>query len=412
MTAALSAPATPARFGWFWTGGALSAIGDRLTGFAVPSLAILVLGASGTEVGVLAALGWLAYPVFGVLAGALVAHAPQRRIMVAGELVRLAVFASIPLAAAFGALTTTQLFAVVAIAGVATVFVDIAGFVYLPGLVGADFLVRANSRLQATDSLSKLVGPALAGAAMQFAGPFLGVLLSSLPFAASAASRARLPADRGLADVPREPVRARIRQGLSFLWGHALLRPIVTASAVRNFGMGAVDAVLLLFAYRVLGLSSLTGGLLLAAGAVGAITGTFLVSRVSERIGVRAALLLTGLEGLTWLLVPLCLVLPAFAVPLLVLIRMFSAFWMPMWNVITTSVRQALTPPDRQSTVHAAARTVMSSPIPLGSVLGGVLGSVLTAALGAATGLVVLLAAGGLCAGLSVLLINRVATDL
>lgn len=412
MSAVLPAPVLPVRFGWFWTGSALSAIGDRLTGFAVPSLAILVLDASGTEVGVLAALGWLAYPVFGMVAGALVAHAPQRRVMVAGELIRLTAFASIPLAAVFGVLTLAQLFAVVAVAGVATVFVDIAGFAYLPGLVGTEFLVGANSRLQATDSLSKLVGPALAGAAMHLAGPFLGLLFSSLPFAGSAYARSRLPENRATVAVAAAPIGERIRQGLSFLWSHALLRPLVAASAVRNFGMGAVDAVLLLFAYRVLGLSSLTGGLLLAAGAVGAVTGTFLVSRMSHRIGVRPTLLLTGLEGLAWLFVPLCLVVPALALPLLVVIRMFSAFWMPMWNVVTTSVRQAVTPPDRQSTVHAAARTVMSSPIPLGSVLGGVLGSALSAGLGTATGLVLVLAAGGTCAGLSVLLINRVAVDL
>ncbi|MET1074637.1 MAG: hypothetical protein ABWY11_18465, partial [Umezawaea sp.] len=134
------------------------------------------------------------------------------------------------------------------------------------------------------------------------------------------------------------------------------------------------------------------------------------VRGMTARLGVRRTLLMTGLEGLSWLAVPLCLVAPA--LPLLVAIRVFSSFWTPMWNVVTTSVRQALTPDDRQSTVHATARTAMSSTIPLGSIIGGAAGGALSAGLGAAPGLVLVLAAGGTCAGLSVFLIDRVAVQL
>ncbi|PRY36673.1 MFS transporter [Umezawaea tangerina] len=410
MSAALPMTRSNRGFQWYWSGAAASAMGDRVTGFAVPSIAILVLDASGTQVGVLAAMGWLAYPALGVVAGALVTSLPRRGVMVVGELVRFTAFATVPLVAALGYLTVGWLFVVVAVAGVATVFVDIAGFVYLPTLIGPDHLVGANSRLQSTDSLSKLVGPALAGGLMNALGPFTGLLLGSLPFLGSACGRARLPRAAVGSTVRSGSIGHRIRQGLDFVRHHDVLRGLVIASAVRNFGTGAVDAVLLLFAYRALGLSSLTGGLLLAAGAVGAIAGAFAVRGMTARLGVRRVLLVTGLEGLSWLAVPLCLVAPA--LPLLVAIRVFSSFWMPTWNVVTTSVRQALTPDDRQGTVHAAVRTAMSSTIPLGSVIGGVAGGALSAHLGPAPGLVLVLVAGGACAGLSVALINRVAARL
>ncbi|WNV85494.1 MFS transporter [Umezawaea sp. Da 62-37] len=410
MSAALPIVGSDRGFQWYWSGAASSAMGDRLTGFAVPSIAILVLDASGTQVGVLAAMGWLAYPALGMVVGALVTSLPRRGVMVVGELVRFMAFATVPLTAALGSLSMGLLFVVVAVAGVATVFVDIAGFVYLPTLIGPDLLVGANSRLQSTDSLSKLVGPALAGGLMNAAGPFAGLLLGSLPFLGSAYGRARLPRTAVGPVVRSGSIGYRIRQGFDFVRHDDVLRGLVIASAVRNFGTGAVDAVLLLFAYRALGLSSLTGGLLLAAGAVGAIAGALVVRAMTARLGVRRVLLLTGLEGLSWLAVPLCLIAPA--LPVLVAIRVFSSFWMPAWNVVTTSVRQALTPDDRQSTVHATARTAMSSTIPLGSITGGVAAGALSAGLGPAPGLVLVLAAGGACAALSVALINRVPEQL
>ncbi|MFC0623549.1 MFS transporter [Kribbella deserti] len=391
-------------FRWYWFSQTLSFTGDRLTGFAVPSIAILTLGASGAEVGALAATGWLAYPVLGLVAGGVLAQLPRRPVMIAGELVRFTAFATIPLAALAGWISTTQLFVVVAIAGVATVFVDIAGQSYLPALVNGPALVGANSRLQSSDSLSKLAGPALAGAALKVAGPYAGLFLSALPFLASAFGRTRIRAIEPPVDPSVEAMTTRIRSGLGFVWRHDLLRRLVGAAAVRSLGIGMVDAVLLLFAYRALGLSSLQGGLLIAAGAVGGLIGALVANRLAARLGMRRALLLTGLEGLCWLAIPLCLL--AAPVIALALIRICASIWMPMWNILTTSLRQHLTPPGRQSTVHATARTLTSATIPLGALIGGLAGDVLGRQLGTSAGLVVVLAVGGVLAGSSVLLVG------
>ncbi|WP_328988615.1 MFS transporter [Kribbella sp. NBC_01245] len=393
-------------FRWFWTSQTLSFTGDRLTGFAVPSIAILALGASAAEVGALAAVGWLAYPALGLVAGGVLAHLPRRPVMIAGELIRFAAFVTIPLAALGGWVTTAQLFVVVGIAGAATVFVDIAGQSYLPALVDRQTLVGANSRLQSSDSLSKLAGPALAGAALKLAGPYVGLLLSAVPFLASAFGRTRIRAIEPPLELPVEAMPARIRRGLGFVWRHDLLRQLVGAAAVRSLGIGMVDAVLLLFAYRALGLSSLQGGLLIAAGSIGGLLGAFIANKLAGRLGMRRALLLTGLEGLCWLAIPLCLV--AAPVIALVVIRICASVWMPMWNILTTSLRQAVTPPAMQSTVHATARTLTSATIPLGALLGGLAGDVLSRQLGTSAGLVVVLAVGGVLAGCSVVLVNQV----
>lgn len=165
-----------------------------------------------------------------------------------------------------------------------------------------------------------------------------------------------------------------------------------------------VDAVLLLFAYRVLGLSSLEGGLLIAAGSVGGLLGAFAANRLVARLGTRRTLLLTGLEGVFWLAIPLCLLFAPAIV--LVVIRVCASIWSPVWNVLTTSIRQDVTPNALQSTVHATARTVTSSTIPLGAITGGVAGGVLGSQLGTSIGLVLVLATGGVIAGAGVLSIG------
>ncbi|WP_165956858.1 MFS transporter [Kribbella antibiotica] len=394
---------------WYWSSQTASFAGDRLTGFAVPSIAILSLNASSAQVGVLSALGWFAYPAFGLVAGAALPHIPRRRVMIIGEVIRFAVFATIPLAAALGGAGMGQLFVVVAVAGVAMVFVDVAGQSYLPALVepqhlvGANALIGMNARVQSSDSASKLVGPALAGLLLRTTGSTIGMLLSTLPFLASAYGRTRITTVEPPVDAAREPMLQRIRTGFDFVRRHPILRRQVGAAAVRSFGSGMVDAVLLLFAYRVLGLSSLAGGLLIAAGSVGGLLGAFGANRLAIKLGTRRVLLLTSVEALCWLAIPLCLVTaPAIT---LVLIRVLAGGWLPVWNVVTTSVRQQLTPAALQSTVHATARTLTSSTVPLGALTGGFAGGVLSSQLGAATGLVLVLAAGGVIAGSSALLV-------
>lgn len=394
-----------ADFNWYWTSQTASFVGDRLTGFAVPSIAILTLNATSAQVGILSAIGWLAYPTLGLVAGAALVHLPRRKVMITGELLRFALFTTIPLAALLGWVTIPQLLIVVALAGIATVFVDIAGQSYLPVVVPPGALVSANANLQSSDSLSKLAGPALAGLALKTTGPYAGLLLTTLPFLASAFGRTRIRASEPAVPPEQTAMIHRIRNGLRFVLAHPVLKPLVLGAAVRSFGTGMVDAVLLLFAYRVLGLSSLQGGLLIAAGSIGGLLGAFAANRLVDRIGTLNTLRLTGLEGVFWLAIPLCLLFAPAIV--LVVIRVCASIWSPVWNVLTTSVRQDVTPVELQSTVHATARTVTSSTVPLGALTGGFAGGVLGDQLGTSTGLVLVLATGGVIAGASVLSIGR-----
>src|SRR3981081_1785767 len=93
----------------FWAARAISVAGDRISVRALPTVAILVLGASPAQVGLLNAAGTIAWPALGLFAGVWVDRLRRRRVLVATDLLRAALLGSIPLAFALGHLSLLQL---------------------------------------------------------------------------------------------------------------------------------------------------------------------------------------------------------------------------------------------------------------------------------------------------------------
>ena len=87
--------------------------GDQVSGVALPLAAVLALHAGAAQMGYLTALEWLPSLLFGLHAGAWVdRRGRRRRTMIAADLGRAALFASIPVCYALHVLTLAQLFAV------------------------------------------------------------------------------------------------------------------------------------------------------------------------------------------------------------------------------------------------------------------------------------------------------------
>src|SRR5919205_302711 len=88
-----------------WIGDTVSQFGTQLSQLALPVLAVTVLHAGPRDMGLLAAAENLAFLVVGLPAGAWVDRWRKKRVLVGGDVVRALVFASIPVAWAFGLLT-------------------------------------------------------------------------------------------------------------------------------------------------------------------------------------------------------------------------------------------------------------------------------------------------------------------
>jgi MFS family permease len=95
-----------------WAGQSICRLGTFVTGLALPTAVIELLGAGPVEVGALAALQSLPFAVPGIPSGVLVDRLPRRPIMNACDLGRLAALASIPLVYLWYGLSTYHLYAV------------------------------------------------------------------------------------------------------------------------------------------------------------------------------------------------------------------------------------------------------------------------------------------------------------
>src|SRR5262249_20358798 len=94
-----------------WSGQVVSTLGNAISGIALPLLVLAVTG-SAEVAGIAAALFSLPYVLFSLLAGALVDRWDRKRVMILCDIGRALLMGSIPLAVAFNALTTWQIYIV------------------------------------------------------------------------------------------------------------------------------------------------------------------------------------------------------------------------------------------------------------------------------------------------------------
>ena len=179
-------------FAKLWAGQTISLFGSSITALALPSVAILTLGAQAYQVGLLQAVQFLAFPLLGLPAGVWVDRLPRKAVMIVADVGRALALGSVPLAWAVHRLTLGQLYLVALVVGVLTVFFDVAYQSYLPALIDRVDLVEGNSKLEISRSASEVAGKGLGGILIQSLGAPLSVLVDALPFIASVAGLAAI----------------------------------------------------------------------------------------------------------------------------------------------------------------------------------------------------------------------------
>jgi MFS family permease len=361
-----------------WAGQGISEIGSQISMLALPTVAILLLGATPFQVGLLAALETLAFPALGLFAGVYVDRLRRRPIMIACDLGRLLALASVPIAFAFDALTMPQLYVVALITGIGTVFFDVAYQSYLPALIPRVDLVEGNTKLQVTGSVAQMAGPALAGFLIQLFGPARAVAADAASFLVSVVSlwwiRRPEPLPKPATASGRRGFFSEMWEGIQVVFGNPTIWKIAGSTSTSNLGSNIFFAVYLIFAYRALHLSPGTIGIIFGAGAVGGLLGALSASWIARHIGLGPTLFVTiVIGGLAMILVPLAQL--GWAVPLLLASTVIGSFTGPVYNINQVSLRQAITPDRVQGRMNATVRTVIWGTMPIGAFVGGVIGS-------------------------------------
>ena len=360
-----------------WGGQTVSELGSEITVLALPLVAVTTLHSTVFEVGLLTASSTAAFLLVGLPAGAIVDRLRRRPVLITADVVRCLAIGSVPVAATLGDLTLAQLYVVALLAGVMSVFFDVAYQSYLPALVGRDALVTANARLGATQSLAQVAGPSIGGWLVQVLGGPYALSADAASFVVSAASVTAIdaheerPSRQGRG---RGSLRREIGEGLRFVLGHPILRAIAgTTSTANLFGSMGV-AVVIVFLVRTIHLRSGAIGLLFAAGALGGVVGALSASAAARRFGgARAAIWAIVAGGVGALLIPLT---QRGALVALFPVGFFlSSLGAVMYNINQVSFRQRLCPTKMLGRMNATMRFIVWGVMPLGGLVGGALGA-------------------------------------
>ena len=361
-------------FRQLWVGDTISQLGTQLTLLALPVLAVTVLDAGELEMGLLATFEALAFLVVGLPAGAWVDRWRRKRVLVTGDVVRGLALLTLPAAWLLDAMTMSHLYVVALVVGVATVFFDVAYQSYLPELVPGERIGEGNAKLQASQSLAQVLGPAIGGVGIRLLGAPLVIALDALSFLGSVVFTLRIRhVDTPPRRLDRRPLHVEVGEGLSFVLHSPLLVRIAACTSLSNLFASMTGALLVLFVVRDLGLGAATLGLVFSAGSVGGLVGALSAGWVQRRLGEgRTIPLSLAATAPLAALTPLAAVLPP--VPTLVVGSAGMFFGNVLYNVTQVSFRQRLCPRPLLGRMNASVRFVVWGTMPVGAFAGGLLG--------------------------------------
>jgi MFS family permease len=364
----------------FWAGSAVSSVGSEVTALAVPLIAALTLEATPWQMGLLSAAGSAPILLVGLFAGVWVDRVRRRPVMIAADLGRAALLLIIPLAAVTGALRMEILYTVLLLTGALTVLFDVANMSLLPSLVTPDRIVEGNTKLQSTSAAAQVVGPSVGGVLVSLMTAPFALLADALSFLLSAAfvARTRVAEAAPEARGARAGVAGEITEGVRVVLGDRVLRALAGASATTVLFGRVFMAVYVLYMTRVLGLSAVGVGLVFAIGGVGSFAGSLVAERLARRFGPGPAMIGAQVAfGLTGMLVPLAVLVPSWALPMIVASEFAQWMAILVYYVNAISVRQAIAPNRVLGRVNATMRFLAGGANPIGAVIGGALGGLI-----------------------------------
>ena len=360
----------------YFIGQSISMLGDQVSLIALPLTAVLALHASPAQMGALLTTALIPNLIFSLHAGVWVDRRGRRRqMMLATDIGRGVLIATVPVAYAFGELTWAQLYVVAFLSGTLSVFFFVAYGAFFQVVVPREDYVAANSLIHGSRAFSFLAGTSLGGVLVQLLrGPY-ALALDAVSFVWSAFFLGRIDAE----EPPGAPHESGgLLSGVKWIRHNAIIRAELLGVATLNLFNFMFFALFLLYATRNLGVRPATLGIVLGSASIGTLTGSFVTARISRRVGVGP----TFIVGCFLFPAPLILI-PAAGGPywlilaLLFVSEFLSGIGLMLLDIMAGTISAGTVPPVLRSRVSGAFMVVNYGVRPLGTTLGGILGTVI-----------------------------------
>jgi MFS family permease len=365
---------TNRNFRRYFAGQSVSLLGDQISLIALPLTAVLALHATAGQMGALLTAALVPNLLFALHAGVWIDRRGRRReMMIATDVGRGLLIATIPVAYAFGHLTWAQLYVVAFLAGTLSVLFSVAYGAFFQIVVPREDYVAANSLIHGSRAFSFLAGNSIGGVLVQlFRGPY-ALAIDAASFVWSAFFLGRIDAEEP-AGASRET--GGLLSGARWIRGNAVIRAELLGVATLNLFNFMFFALFVLYATRSLGVRPAALGLVLGAASVGTLLGSFVTARISRRFGVGPSFV----AGCFLFPAPLILVPAAGGPHWLVLAFLFvsefvGGIGLMLLDIMAGTISAAIVPEQLRSRVSGAFMLVNNGVRPVGTTIGGILGT-------------------------------------
>jgi len=312
--------------------------------------------------------------VFGLLGGVIADRMDRKVVMVVADILRALIVLPILLITSLSQIWILYL----AAAGLAFVGVSFypARNASLPKIVPEESLVTANGLIQGSTIVALVVGPAIAGLAVEIWLPS-AILFDSATFLASAVAIAVMVIPRRESDaslvVGETDVWEDIKAGLSFIYHSSILRRVLMVTAVATLGVGAVILLAIPHLKTKLGAGGLEYGLAMSVLGLGSLLGGFLVTRISKRFSMST--LVGGMLVLAGAAIIAFAYAPSYVVVLISVVVIGMCLVMARGTL--NAVTQTLAPDEIRGRVQSAVNLMVVASTAVSEGLSAVLGSVI-----------------------------------
>lgn len=364
-------------FGGLFNGSLITNTGDGIRLAALPLLAA-DLTSSPLLISAVTAAQYLPWATFAPLGGALVDRWDRRRTILVMQAWRGVVLIALSALVLLDLVAIWQLCLVAFLVTVGEILVDPSIVALVPALVEDEDLDSANGRIAAAEIVTNDFAGGPVGAALFGLAPWLPFVVDGTSYLASLLPFRRVPPRTLRAGphsddpVPVRSVLTEAKEGFVWLWHHPLLGPFTAAQVLYYFGFSSGLSLLVVLVTIEADAPPLAFGGVLAAGAVGAVIGSLLGSRIAGVIGRRAtlagAVLLQGLALLA--------MAAADSVPQFLVLWFLGGVPSGVQRPVARAMQQRLTPNHLLGRVNVTARIFTRGVIIVGALAGGALATV------------------------------------
>ncbi len=353
-------------------GQVISLLGDVMLNAALAWL-IFALAGTATSISYLGIAFVAPNVLFSLFAGVFVDRSNRRRVMIISDTIRGLLVLLVPIMYYVHALSLNLLYLIVFVVSSASAFFLPARVSILPQIVSdKDQLASANSLMNGMFEATRLVGFAASGVFIALFTSVGAATFDSITFFISACAIVAMgavasPAVQQSSQNVDESVIRDLSEGLAYVWKNFVIRIVLLSAMLGNFFLNISLGFTVVFAREALKVDAVGYGTLLAANALGLVSGSLAAGKLGVRKHLGLTLILTTITYGLAIFAQSPLTQLFVALPLIVVF----GFSLALYNVSYVNMLQATVPNKILGRVMSLDQVLSFATIPISLAIGG-----------------------------------------